>query len=495
MALERYREAANLQKQLLRVVRRCAANFVKGSPPEPCEEVTELLLSLGMTKRHLQEIYDVFHRLREIEVEGAEIVVDALEIDRETMKHLIPTRRKWVFRLLMRLMQLGECDDQIHWDSFLYVLLHFCSLNRIELAQTMFLIIVKGTGRDVEHYLTALELQQFYWFYRECPVKAFNTKAIDFDLMPLSRYYPSDFTELTARFTCLLNPLLHLQQTLQSIMPDSAFWDTLDRTSTFVRKIHMEFFSMEEDRVHLYGEPPFRETCDILVPDALGAVPVNKQQWIMRTAGLNYGYGLRQTSVWGEQITPEIIEVQEAAYQKWKAQEVAQRKAEVAAAAAEANGSMLAPPGSTKSQAWQAGGGAPDAKNGSAGPSSPKDNKAASASSAKDLKSQGKRNPREFAAEDPEWASKEIGPALPSAAPFLKAGLDPTELSIRAAANHETDGAPTSLLPPRWMKVATIAPPPRHREDDKPLPNFTFGGTALDPPPQSPSAKRGAGPR
>ena len=33
---------------------------------------------------------------------------------------------------------------------------------------------------------------------------------------------------------------------------------------------------METGRIFLRGEPPFRETCDMLCPDALGAVPVNQ---------------------------------------------------------------------------------------------------------------------------------------------------------------------------------------------------------------------------
>ena len=37
-----------------------------------------------------------------------------------------------------------------------------------------------------------------------------------------------------------------------------------------------DFFLMETGRIFLRGEPPFRETCDMLCPDALGAVPVNQ---------------------------------------------------------------------------------------------------------------------------------------------------------------------------------------------------------------------------
>jgi len=46
----------------------------------------------------------------------------------------------------------------------------------------------------------------------------------------------------------------------------------------------------------------------MLLPDALGAVPMNRKQWVLRTASRRHGRGLRQISVWGEQALPEQIE-------------------------------------------------------------------------------------------------------------------------------------------------------------------------------------------
>lgn len=51
------------------------------------------------------------------------------------------------------------------------------------------------------HYLTAADLQKYYLFYKDCPVRSFSTQGFDFEKMPLARYYISDFAEVTERFS------------------------------------------------------------------------------------------------------------------------------------------------------------------------------------------------------------------------------------------------------------------------------------------------------
>jgi hypothetical protein len=161
-------------------------------------------------------------------------------------------------------------------------------------------------------YITADDLNNFYYArYRLCPIKSMSSADIDFSQLPLSRYYASDFTELVQRFTQLLNPLLHLQQSLQANLPDSEFWESLDRTASFPRRITFEFFTMQSTRVYLYGEPPFRESCDMLAPEALGADAVNQDQWLLRVKSKVKQGGMSQVSVWGEQPPPELFDILE----------------------------------------------------------------------------------------------------------------------------------------------------------------------------------------
>jgi len=130
----------------------------------------------------------------------------------------------------------------------------------------------------------------------------------------------------------LLNPIVHLQRSLQESLPSVVFWDNSQRSETTVRKIAYEFFQMEKTRCFMWGEPPFRESCDMLAPEALGFLTCNKDQWDLRTFDLHERVGalsdagsmsrdgklmappgyqyrsLRQFSVWGEQPNPEETE-------------------------------------------------------------------------------------------------------------------------------------------------------------------------------------------
>jgi len=307
------------------------ASIVKGSPPEPCEEVQALFESLHVPKRQQLMMYHVFHELRQGEVE--ETVKTAVEINRESVYELILERRRWVEELLNCLLMLGGCEEEtVSWDEFLYILLQFCSLSKVELCQALFLIIQKRLESKVLHYLTMGQLIDFYNFYAKCSVTSFNSRGIDFTRLPLRRYYVEDFAELVQRFTVLLNPTIHLQRSLQEFLPSVEFWDNYHRSEVVIRKITHEFFKMEKTRCFLWGEPPFRETCEMLAPEALGFEACNRDQWNLRTFDLHERIGavsdkgsfsrdgkfmappgfsyrpLKQLSIWGEQPSPEETE-------------------------------------------------------------------------------------------------------------------------------------------------------------------------------------------
>eukprot|EP00927_Polykrikos_kofoidii_P050376 TRINITY_DN44294_c0_g1_i1.p1 TRINITY_DN44294_c0_g1~~TRINITY_DN44294_c0_g1_i1.p1 ORF type:complete len:539 (+),score=96.63 TRINITY_DN44294_c0_g1_i1:90-1706(+) len=279
--------------------KRCASLVARSSPVEPCEEVQTLLTSMGMTSRHLLKIYHAFHRIRQSEVD--DVVITATEVEFESVQQLVQERRRWVSRLLRCLLRLGGCkmNGRVTWDEFLWIFVRFCGLSQTELCQSLFLFILNELESPTLHYLTKEQLEQFFCMYEKCPIHAFNTSFIDFDKLPLTRYYMSDFAELATRFRQLLNPTIHLQLCLQKHLPGSSFWDFADRGALFTRKMTLEFFTMKRVRVFLLGEPPFRETCDMLAPDALGCEALNQDQWYLRVRNI------KQTSVWGEQLTPE----------------------------------------------------------------------------------------------------------------------------------------------------------------------------------------------
>merc|ERR1719201_1677286 len=201
---------------------------------------------------------------------------------------MIGERKEWVQPLLECLAQLGGClpedpDDpdeevMVSWDNFLYMFLRFNSLTREELSQFMFMSIVKILRQEDEnfstfHYLTDVQLDTFYERYRKCTIPAFSPRDVWFRDLELRRYYASDFVEVTQRFAVLLNPAQHLQREMRRDIPSTGFWDKFDHETSYNRKLTIEFFMMKKTHVFLRGEPPLRETCDLLLPTALGYDP------------------------------------------------------------------------------------------------------------------------------------------------------------------------------------------------------------------------------
>lgn len=400
-------------------VRRCAGRVAQGSPPEPCSEVQDLLKSLKIKPNHLLQLYNTFHAIHQSERED-EIITLATEVEAESLLQLVKERRQWVMGLLKRLLLMGGCEESVTWDQFLWIFLRFCSLNRVELCQALFVMISREVESPTLHYLTSEELHGFYWAYRNCPVRSFNTESMDFDKLPLTRYYASDFCELVIRFPRLLNPASHLQTSLQAVMPSSDFWHNFDQSS-FCRKISHEFFLMEQHRVFIRGEPPFRETCDMLAPDALGPAPVNPDQWVLRTSAARCGKGLRQRSVWGEQPPPEILEL--LPHSSHGKEALAKAMVDL--------------------------GLAPDAPGQPARPAAP---------------------PQPVEA----WGSRPDQPPPPTERPPRARGAgapvpDPSQLSLAAAISDEDDARPADVLPLAWMRSFAVAPAPVVRGPDPPL--------------------------
>jgi len=462
-AEEEEEEIGNVKSFILGVLscsKRAVSVLMKSSPLETCDEVSELMEYHKMTSGHLFTMYKCFQRLKQSEED--EIITSAMEINCESVQQLVQERRRWVARLLRCLLRLGGCelDGTLCWDEFLWIFVRFSSLSEPELGQTLFMLIVNELESDTLHYLTREQMAEFYLFYEQCTIKAFNSRYINFEKLPLSRYYVSDFCELCTRFRSLMNPIIHLQQQIQGHLPNVEFWDMSDH-SEFTRKISLEFFTMKKIRVYLRGDPPFRETCDMLAPDALGTEIINQDQWYLRV------WGLKQWSVWGEQFTPEKAEEEELKILEMKAAMEAEiaRRAELIKEAVrqglpnpvfkEAIPGMPPipenpPDGSQPLMPTTVPPLPPPGKGGSVG------------STAQALRALG------------QVAGTVREDGLAGRASHAAQGFgeyDPEELSLKATATIADLSEPNIELPPAWMKGSgcTIAPAPQIRTADPPL--------------------------
>jgi hypothetical protein len=244
--------------------------LLRSAPPHTLLEVQDLCVSLGVKPRHLLEIYKTFHWLGQLREDTVIQVVR--EVPREHLIYLVHTRRPEVEGLLTGLMEMGGCleGEPVPWDKFLYTLLRFCSLTRVELAQWYFFCATRQVNSRTIHYLTDEQLDEFFMQYRETRVPAFSAREVFFRQLELPRYYAADFVEAMQRFPQLLNPAIHLQRSIRAALPSTTFWNAFDQELAYNRKLTLEFFMIEKTHVFLRGEPPLRETCDLLLPIALG---------------------------------------------------------------------------------------------------------------------------------------------------------------------------------------------------------------------------------
>eukprot|EP00913_Durusdinium_trenchii_P004065 g3767.t1 len=421
------------------VGKRCLGQFAKSSPPEPNPEVNAYLQSISIQQRHLC----LAKRQKTPAGEDDSFYTAVYTVNSEVLPVLIEDRRKWVLKLLRCILKLGDCEEEATWDKFLWVMLRFCSLNRVELAQTLFLCILRIRDSTTYHYIRYYELGEFFAIYRNCPVKSFDTAEINFDLLPTRRYYASDFAELLMRYPILLHPILHLQQHTPWYP-----WSGLETGATLE-----DFFLMETGRIFLRGEPPFRETCDMLCPDALGAVPVNQDQWILRTCFAKNGQGLAQIFVWGEQPLPEVIELKQMAKEEEEERERIRLEKEKRE---EEEGMEKDLP--------------KERRKGSKEPGSKEEVKL------EDMTEEDAKKHRQIQAMAPGLGRTNDGASIGRLRTgvggdrsVMQTTLDMTALTRTAATMDEEFAAPVDLLPPAWMKHCTIAPA-QQKGTDPPLP-------------------------
>jgi len=158
------------------VLKKFWRNLVRGAPPKPTEDLQEVLLSLHVLPKHFAQMYVTFSKLRQAELGGT--VIAASEIQSSSIENLVETRRDWVASIIPHLVEFAGCHDAIDWETFVYLMVKFNSLSKVELCQCLFYVIVKDVKSWTSLYLTVKQLHEFYQNWKGCPVEAFDTKAI-----------------------------------------------------------------------------------------------------------------------------------------------------------------------------------------------------------------------------------------------------------------------------------------------------------------------------
>lgn len=215
---------------------RCFAS----KPPEPASEVVDLLADMRITPRLVVTMWKTFQKLKQYDSLTAK--TGPTEVTTSSILKLVKSHRDWVAKILVLLLDLAGFRDKVTWDGFLFVIIQFCQLSKLEVCQMMFFVVAKEMKSWTVHYLTSSQLEEFYDDYYTCPIMSFNTKDIDFAKLPLAKYRMQDFIELCYRFSQLVNPCMHLQRSLRMALPSMRFWSDYDKIRTYNRKINIDFF-------------------------------------------------------------------------------------------------------------------------------------------------------------------------------------------------------------------------------------------------------------
>lgn len=199
-----------------------------------------MLQSVKMTPRQVSYIYDVFQQLKQHD--PLTMTTGPNEVSTESVKNLVRTKRPWVSNILMALLALAGYTSIVTWSGFIYSLISFCTLSKLELCQVMYLMIAQTSKSWTIQYVTSAQLNEFYNRYDTCPILSFNTGSIDFAKLPMAKYAIDDFVELVYRFSQLINPCMHLQRELRCALPHIRFWTNYDNIQELNRKIDVDFF-------------------------------------------------------------------------------------------------------------------------------------------------------------------------------------------------------------------------------------------------------------
>lgn len=244
--------------------------FPQSAPVEPSDDVKVLIDESGLSQRHIANMYKIFLKLHRAEVLKSYHRFRTNAISSDSVINIVSDYREFVVGLLHHILQLGGSFEYLDWNHFVYIVIRFCSLTKVELSQLLFLIIVRDSrGLDV-HYLTSTQLDRFYEQYRHssCPVSMDCTK-IHFSNFPLSRYYITDFVEVCFLYSQLINPLVYLQNEFRVSLPNLQFWENSYRNPHLIgnRKIGTDFFLIKKLNVVLIEstQSQFQESTDLLL--------------------------------------------------------------------------------------------------------------------------------------------------------------------------------------------------------------------------------------
>jgi hypothetical protein len=168
----------------------------------------------------------------------------------ESLDHIITDdtgrTQAWVNPIFRDVVELAGVHNIMDWSTFVYLILRFCSLSKIELCQLNYFVIIKEVKSWTVDYVTCTQLAEYYETFNACPIEGFSSEAIHFYRLERNRYDLPAYVELCHRFHQLINPLVYLQREVRQACPCLSFWEDVDRVPSQTRRIDLDFFSVKK---------------------------------------------------------------------------------------------------------------------------------------------------------------------------------------------------------------------------------------------------------
>lgn len=233
---------------ILRRVASVASSVYSGSAPDMAEETDDYVNSLHMTRGEVNILWKLFCVIKAMT--PSKNVLKRNQIPIEALDNIISDAsgktQEWVNPIFRDVVELAGVHQALDWSTFMYLILRFCSLSKIELCQLNYFVIIKEVKSWTVDYVTCTQLAEYYEGFNDCPIEGFSSESIHFYRLERNRYDLPAYVELCHRFHQLINPLVYLQREVRQSCPMLSFWEDIDRVPWQTRRIDLDFFSVKK---------------------------------------------------------------------------------------------------------------------------------------------------------------------------------------------------------------------------------------------------------
>lgn len=201
----------------------------------------QIVMQYNLEEKHLRSLWQKFVEM-DIDMNGFWTISECYRLVAEPRTSMLAPILDALFKMADR-----ANDGTLSFDDFLVSMTSFCSLNKEEVLQFMFIVV----DEDRNGYITKEELLEFFSYkgpggVNQAPVFPVNNKnALDlFQNGSWKRLYFDEFANLSELFPYVAYPAFQLQKMMRDALLGRRFWDKWDEERLRVFYMEAESKSM-----------------------------------------------------------------------------------------------------------------------------------------------------------------------------------------------------------------------------------------------------------